>query len=97
MRAIDWLLQPLLGTSSRRETAQLANIVDRSGRRLLDYLGASSCAFSWRRFLANSPLNLDEVDEWSGIWWLPDDPAHPIPGAVSNLTGGWKRLTDGSA
>ncbi|WP_329218846.1 hypothetical protein OG352_20835 [Streptomyces sp. NBC_01485] len=32
--------------------------------------------------MANSPLNLDEAGEWSGIWWLPDDPDQPIPGIL---------------
>lgn len=32
--------------------------------------------------MANNPLNLDEVGEWSGIWWLPDDPDQPIPGVL---------------
>ncbi|MFI6723187.1 HEPN domain-containing protein [Streptomyces atratus] len=27
-------------------------------------------------------MNLDEVGEWSGIWWLPDDPDQPIPGVL---------------
>ncbi|RPK49170.1 hypothetical protein EES37_07685 [Streptomyces sp. ADI91-18] len=32
--------------------------------------------------MANGRLNLDEVGEWSGIWWLPDDPDQPIPGVL---------------
>lgn len=32
--------------------------------------------------MANNPLSLDEVGEWSGIWWLPDDPDQPIPGVL---------------
>ncbi|MGW9433928.1 ApeA N-terminal domain 1-containing protein, partial [Streptomyces decoyicus] len=35
-----------------------------------------------RTSLANNPLNLDEVGEWSGVWWLPDDPDQPIPGVL---------------
>ncbi|MFJ8786796.1 HEPN domain-containing protein [Streptomyces sp. NPDC102476] len=27
-------------------------------------------------------MNLDEVGEWSGIWWLPDDPDQAIPGVL---------------
>jgi hypothetical protein len=32
--------------------------------------------------LANDPLNLDEVGEWSGVWWLPGDPDRRIPGVL---------------
>jgi hypothetical protein len=32
--------------------------------------------------LANSPFNLDEAGEWSGIWWLPDNPDQTIPGVL---------------
>jgi hypothetical protein len=27
-------------------------------------------------------LSLDEVGEWAGIWWLPDDPGQSIPGVL---------------
>ncbi|WP_208605857.1 hypothetical protein [Streptomyces albus] len=27
-------------------------------------------------------MNLDEVREWSGIWWLPDNPDQPLPGVL---------------
>ncbi|MGA5640693.1 HEPN domain-containing protein [Streptomyces cinereoruber] len=30
----------------------------------------------------NDPLNLDESGEWSGIWWLPDEPDQPLPGIL---------------
>ncbi|QEU93320.1 HEPN domain-containing protein [Streptomyces kanamyceticus] len=32
--------------------------------------------------MAKSLLNLDEASEWSGIWWLPDDPDQPLPGVL---------------
>ncbi|MDJ0356044.1 HEPN domain-containing protein [Paenarthrobacter sp. PH39-S1] len=28
------------------------------------------------------PLNLDEVGEWAGLWWLPDAPGEQIPGVL---------------
>lgn len=30
----------------------------------------------------NDPLNLDEAGEWTGLWWLPDDPDSQIPGVL---------------
>ncbi|WP_271404495.1 HEPN domain-containing protein [Kocuria palustris] len=32
--------------------------------------------------MANDPLNLDEVGEWAGLWWLPDDPDERVPGIL---------------
>lgn len=32
--------------------------------------------------MANDPLNLDTSAEWSGFWWLPDDPEHQVPGVL---------------
>lgn len=31
---------------------------------------------------ARGPLNLDEIHEWAGLWWLPDDPAKRVPGVL---------------
>lgn len=28
------------------------------------------------------PLNLDEVGEWAGLWWLPDAPGEQVPGVL---------------
>lgn len=28
------------------------------------------------------PLNLDAAGEWSGLWWLPDDPDQRVPGVL---------------
>lgn len=28
------------------------------------------------------PMNLDEPGEWSGLWWLPDDPDQQVPGIL---------------
>jgi hypothetical protein len=30
----------------------------------------------------DDPMNLDEPGEWSGLWWLPDDPDHQVPGIL---------------
>ena len=32
--------------------------------------------------MANDPLNLDEVGEWAGLWWFPDDPDERVPGIL---------------
>lgn len=32
--------------------------------------------------MANDPLNLDTSAEWSGFWWLPDDPEYQVPGVL---------------
>lgn len=32
--------------------------------------------------MANDPLNLDEVGEWAGLWWLPDDSDERVPGVL---------------
>lgn len=32
--------------------------------------------------MANDPLNLDEVGEWAGHWWLPDCPEEQVPGVL---------------
>ncbi|WP_443058575.1 hypothetical protein [Streptomyces sp. NBC_00442] len=34
---------------------------------------------SGRVTLATGLLHLDEAGEWSGLWWLPDDPGQPLP------------------
>lgn len=30
----------------------------------------------------SDPMNLDEPGEWSGLWWLPDDPDEQVPGVL---------------
>ncbi|GAA4421874.1 hypothetical protein GCM10023169_15370 [Georgenia halophila] len=32
--------------------------------------------------VTNDPLILDEVGEWAGLWWLPDDPDEHVPGVL---------------
>jgi hypothetical protein len=32
--------------------------------------------------MANDPLHLDASAEWAGLWWLPDDPDHRVPGVL---------------
>ena len=32
--------------------------------------------------MASDPLNLDAAGEWSGLWWLPDDPNQQVPGVL---------------
>ncbi|MDO4254067.1 MAG: hypothetical protein Q4C81_02820 [Kocuria sp.] len=32
--------------------------------------------------MTNDPLNLDEAGEWTGTWWLSDDPKEKIPGTL---------------
>lgn len=32
--------------------------------------------------MVNDPLNLDASGEWSGLWWLPDDPDQQVPGIL---------------
>jgi hypothetical protein len=32
--------------------------------------------------MASDPLNLDAAGEWSGLWWLPDDPNQQVPGIL---------------
>ncbi len=32
--------------------------------------------------MVDDPLNLDEVDEWAGLWWLTDDPGDRVPGVL---------------
>lgn len=32
--------------------------------------------------MADGPLNLDEANEWAGLWWLPDDPDEQVPGVL---------------
>ncbi|MFF2927045.1 HEPN domain-containing protein [Streptomyces celluloflavus] len=32
--------------------------------------------------MANDPLNLDEPDEWAGLWWLPNEPDYQVPGVL---------------
>ncbi len=32
--------------------------------------------------MPNDPLNLDEVGEWSGLWWLPDKSDDQVPGVL---------------
>lgn len=32
--------------------------------------------------MANDHLNLDASAEWAGLWWLPDDPDHQVPGVL---------------
>lgn len=32
--------------------------------------------------MANDPLNLDASSEWAGLWSLPDDPDHQVPGVL---------------
>lgn len=32
--------------------------------------------------MVDDPLNLDEIGEWAGLWWLPDDPDDQVPGVL---------------
>lgn len=32
--------------------------------------------------MSNDPLILDEVGEWAGLWWLPDNPDETVPGVL---------------
>jgi len=32
--------------------------------------------------MANDPMNLDASADWAGLWWLPDDPDHQVPGVL---------------
>lgn len=32
--------------------------------------------------MTNDPLDLDLPGEWSGLWWLPDEPGRKVPGVL---------------
>ncbi|MFE0866075.1 HEPN domain-containing protein [Streptomyces rochei] len=32
--------------------------------------------------MSSDPLNLDASGEWAGLWWLPEDPGHRVPGVL---------------
>jgi hypothetical protein len=32
--------------------------------------------------MGSDPLNLDGPGEWAGLWWLPDEPGHQVPGVL---------------
>lgn len=41
----------------------------------------------------NDPLDLAVAAEWSGLWWLPNDPAHQVPGVLRYDPDGGLRLS----
>ncbi|NEB11287.1 hypothetical protein G3I32_21015 [Streptomyces coelicoflavus] len=32
--------------------------------------------------MGSDPLNLDASGEWAGLWWLPEEPGHRVPGVL---------------
>lgn len=41
----------------------------------------------------SEPLNLGDEGEWAGLWWLPDDPDHQVPGTLRYTEEGGLKLT----
>lgn len=40
----------------------------------------------------SEPLNLGGECEWAGLWWLPDEPDHQVPGTLRYTEDGGLRL-----
>ena len=42
--------------------------------------------------MSHEPLNLSDEGEWAGLWWLPDEPDHRVPGTLRYTADGGLRL-----
>jgi hypothetical protein len=43
--------------------------------------------------MSHEPVNLRDQGEWAGLWWLPDEPDHQIPGTLRYTIDDGLRLT----